>query len=72
MADEPVIAPDQLRPGHPKLWRGAAVVTAVALVLTLFGNHEGRIENIFVVLTAALLIGALIVDAVLRRYGIKR
>ncbi len=72
MADEPVIAPDQLRSGHPKLWRGAAVVTVVALLLMLLGNHDGRIENLFVLLTAALLIAALIVDAALRRYGIKR
>ena len=31
--DEPVVAPDQLREGHPKLWRGLAIATIVSLLL---------------------------------------
>ena len=71
MAEEPVYAPDQLKPGNRKWSRIGAIGTAVILLAMLIGNHEGNIENIFLVVTALLLIGAVIVDAVLRRNGLK-
>jgi hypothetical protein len=70
--EEPVIAPDQLREGHPKLWRGLAIFSAVALVLMVIGNHRGRVEDIFLIASAVGLLGLLAFDALQRRYGIKR
>ena len=71
MAEEPVYAPDQLKPGSRKWSRIGAIGTAVLILALFWGNHEGNIENIYLVLTALLLIGAVIVDAVLRRNGLK-
>lgn len=67
-----VTAPDQHKPGANRSARIGAVATAVILLLMLIGNHRGRVEDIFLIGTAALIILALVVDWVLRREGIKR
>jgi hypothetical protein len=72
--DEPVIAPDQLKPGHPKAFRIAGVIVAIALVLmTLpaFSNHHGSIEDYWLVGTAAGIIALIVADVVMRRKGLK-
>ena len=71
MAEEPVYAPDQLKPGNRKWARRGALGSAVIMLLYLWGNHEGNTENIFLIVTALLLIGAIAADAVLRRNGLK-
>ena len=71
MAEEPVYAPDQLKPGNRKGAQRGAIGAAAVLLLYLWGNHEGNTENIYLVVTALLLIGAVIVDVVLRRNGLK-
>ena len=71
MAEEPVYAPDQLKPGSRKWSRIGAIGTAVLILALFWGNHEGNTENIYLAVTALLLIGAVIVDAVLRRNGLK-
>ena len=72
MADnEPVIAPDQLKPGNKRAARAGAIGSAVVLVALVFGNHEGNTENIWLILIAVLLVSALVVDAVLRRNGLR-
>ena len=70
--DEPVVAPDQFREGHPKLWRTLAIVSIVSLLLMAIGNHEGHVEDLFLIGIAAFLALALVWDAVQRRYGVKR
>jgi hypothetical protein len=72
VAEEPVYAPDQLKPGSRKWSRIGAIGSAVIMLLYLWGNHEGNTENLFLVLFAAGLIGAVVVDSVLRRNGLKR
>ncbi len=69
--DAPVTSPDQHKPAKMKLLRIGAVVTAVILLLMTMGNHTGRVEDIFLVLSAAALIFMLIVDWVLRRNGLR-
>ena len=71
MAEEPVYSPDQLKPGNRKWARRGAIGTAVLILMLFWGNHEGNTENIYLVVTALLLIGAVVVDAVLRRSGLK-
>ncbi|TDC79440.1 DUF2631 domain-containing protein [Micromonospora sp. KC606] len=68
---EPVTAPDQHKPGHRKSGRIGAVLTALALLAMLCGNHEGRVEDIWLVGLAALLLAIVIGDAVLRRNGLR-
>ncbi|AGZ45493.1 DUF2631 domain-containing protein [Actinoplanes friuliensis] len=71
MAEEPVYAPDQLKPGNRKWARIGAVGTAAIMLLMLWGNHEGNTENIWLIGTAVALIGVVLVDVVLRRNGLK-
>ena len=71
MAEEPVYAPDQLKPGNRKWGRIGAIGTAVLILMLFWGNHEGNTENIYLLLTALALVGAVIADAVLRRNGLK-
>ena len=71
MAEEPVYAPDQLKPGNRKWARIGAIGTAVILLSMLIGNHEGNTENICLIGTALALIATVVGDAVLRRNGLK-
>jgi len=71
VAEEPVYSPDQLKPGSRKWARIGAIGSVVIILLYLWGNHEGNTENVYLVLTALLLIGAVVVDSVLRRNGLK-
>ncbi|MEH1053979.1 DUF2631 domain-containing protein [Micromonospora sp. CPCC 206171] len=68
---EPVTAPDQHKPGHRRSGRIGAVLSALALLAMLCGNHEGRVEDIWLVGLAALLLAIVIGDAVLRRNGLR-
>ncbi|ROP32538.1 DUF2631 domain-containing protein [Couchioplanes caeruleus] len=71
MAEEPVYAPDQLKPGNRKSARIGALGTAVVLLTMLWGNHEGNTENIWLIGTAAMLVLIVLGDVVLRRNGLK-
>jgi hypothetical protein len=70
--DEPVTSPDQHKPTiSAKLSRFGAVVTILALLAMTFGNHQGNIENLFLIGGAALLLLVLILDFILRRNGLR-
>ena len=71
MAEEPVYAPDQLKPGSRKWARRGAIGTAVILLLFFWGNHEGNTENVYLVVLALILIALVVLDSVLRRNGLK-
>ncbi|WP_328424558.1 MULTISPECIES: DUF2631 domain-containing protein [unclassified Micromonospora] len=68
---EPVTSPDQHKPGHRKSGRIGAVLSALALLAMICGNHEGKVEDIWLVGLAALLLIIVIGDAVLRRNGLR-
>jgi hypothetical protein len=68
---EPVTAPDQHKPGHRRSAQIAGTISIVVLLLLTIGNHEGHIEDIFLVGTAALIAALLIADSVLRRNGLR-
>lgn len=69
--DEPVTSPDQHKPANMKMLRVGAVVTAAILVVMTLGNHQGKIEDIFLIAVAGGLILMLIIDWVLRRNGLR-
>jgi sugar phosphate permease len=71
VAEEPVYAPDQLKPGSRKWARVGAIGTAILILSLFWGNHEGNTENVYLLVTALLLIGVVIADVVLRRNGLK-
>ncbi|SBT53237.1 Protein of unknown function (DUF2631) [Micromonospora auratinigra] len=48
------------------------MLSAVVLVIMAFcGNHEGKVEDIWLIGLAALLLAIVIGDAVLRRNGLR-
>jgi uncharacterized protein DUF2631 len=70
--EEEVTSPDQHRPTISKrLARFGAVATILILLAMLYGNHRGRVEDIFLIGTAAVLALLLILDVVLRRLGLR-
>jgi peptidoglycan/LPS O-acetylase OafA/YrhL len=70
--DEPVTSPDQHRPTvSRRLARLGAVVTFLALLAMTIGNHQGNVENVFLIGLAALILIVLIADVVMRRNGLK-
>lgn len=68
---EPVVAPDQLKPGPYKAARIAGVIVIIVLLLMLIGNQTGHVEDIFLIGTAAVIAAIIIVDWVERRNGLK-
>ena len=70
-AEEEVTSPDQHKPGPVRAARVGAAITVVALLAMLCGNHKGRIEDIFLVATAVLIVGVIVGDWLLRRNGLK-
>ncbi|MCG5437290.1 DUF2631 domain-containing protein [Micromonospora sp. NPDC007208] len=68
---EPVTSPDQHKPGHRKAGQIGAVLSALALLAMICGNHEGRVEDIWLIGLAALLLIIVIGDVVLRRNGLR-
>ena len=70
--DQPAIAPDQLKKGHPKAFRIAAVLTIIVLLVMLIPNQEGNIASIWLIGTAAGIAAFLVADVVMRRRGLKR
>ena len=70
-AEEPVTSPDQHKRGHTREARIAAVVVITILLLMLFGNHRGHVEDIFLVATAGIIAAILVADWVMRKNGLR-
>lgn len=68
---EPVTSPDQLKPGARKGGQIGAIVSALILLAMINGNHEGNVENVFLIVIAAGLVLAVVLDTVLRRNGLR-
>jgi hypothetical protein len=51
--------------------RFGGVVTIVLLLLMTLGNQLGQIQNIFLIGTAGLIAGIMVIDWVLRRNGLR-
>jgi hypothetical protein len=79
VAEEQVTAPDQHKPTNLRLARIGGVLSIIAILSMLFGNHDGIIagdgsawvEDVYVLLTAGVIAALLIGDAVLRRRGLR-
>jgi hypothetical protein len=72
VSEEEVYAPDQLKKGHPKAFKIAGVLVAIALLLMIAGNQQGHIEDYYLIGTAALIVAVIVADRVLRRIGLKK
>jgi hypothetical protein len=73
VAEEPVNAPDQLKPSNLGWARivGVAVVISLLAMTGPFNNHSEPIADFFLLLTAGIVAVLLVGDAVLRRRGLR-
>jgi uncharacterized membrane protein YhhN len=69
--DEPVTSPDQRKPKNLRPARIGAVITIVALLCMIKGNHKGHIEDLFLLITAGVIAAALVGDWLLRKNGLR-
>ena len=68
--NEPVTSPDQHKPTNVKAARIGGVVTIILLLLMLIGNHRGRVENLWLILIAAVIAALLVGDWLMRKNGL--
>jgi hypothetical protein len=70
--EEIVTSPDQHKPGPKKAAYIGAIASTVILLLMVLGNHHGKVEDLWLVGVAGLLVLVLVADWTLRKNGIKR
>jgi protein-S-isoprenylcysteine O-methyltransferase Ste14 len=70
--EEIVTSPDQHKPGPKKAAYIGAIVSTVILLLMVLGNHHGKVEDLWLVGVAGVLVLVLLADWALRKNGIKR
>ena len=70
--EEIVTSPDQHKPGPKKAAYIGAIASTVILLLMLLGNHHGKVEDLWLVAIAGMIVLVLIADWLLRKNGIKR
>jgi len=70
-AEEQVLSPDQRKPTSRKALYTALSVGIVIILSYLFGNHQGWVEDAFLLVTAAVLFGVMVFDAWLRKTGLR-
>ncbi|MQA25995.1 MAG: DUF2631 domain-containing protein [Micromonosporaceae bacterium] len=71
VADEPITSPDQRKPENIKLTRILVIVGSLGLLSMVLGNHQGNVENLWLVGLAASGLGWVVIDWVLRRNGLR-
>ncbi|MFD1076982.1 DUF2631 domain-containing protein [Longispora fulva] len=54
-----------------KVARIGGIVTILVLLVMTIGNHEGNVENVWLIGLAALLAATLVGDWLLRKNGLK-
>ncbi len=69
--EEPVTSPDQHKPTPVKAAYAAGFATIVVLMLMLIGNHQGHIEDIWLIGIAATILAIIVTDWAQRRNGLK-
>ena len=69
--NEPVTSPDQHKHVNPTPLRVGGVVTIVLLLMMTIGNHEGDVEDLWLIGLSALIAVMIVVDWVLRRNGLR-
>jgi hypothetical protein len=68
--EEPVVAPDQLKPGFRRAGQIGGIITILALLAMVPANHDMS-GTVWLVSIAALIAAAMIADVVLRRRGLR-
>lgn len=71
MAEEPITSPDQRKPENVKLTRILVIVGSLGLLSMVFGNHQGNVENLWLIGLAGAGFAWVVIDWVLRRNGLR-
>lgn len=58
--------------GFPKAARVGGWIVAVIIFLMLIGNHQGRVEDLWLIATGLIVVGILIRDLMKRRTSRRR
>ena len=69
--NEPVTSPDQNKPTNRKLAYTGGVITIVVLLLFMIGNHQGRVEDLWLLVTAGVIAAGMLGDWLMRKNGLK-
>lgn len=73
--EQPVTSPDQHKPGPTRAARVGAIITVALLLMMAFcahgGSQENRVGLVFLLLIAAVIVGVLVTDWLLRRNGLR-
>ncbi|GAA4900538.1 uncharacterized protein DUF2631 [Stackebrandtia albiflava] len=69
--DEPVTSPDQRKPTNRKLAYTVGIAAIITMVAYLYGNHEGRVEDLWLGGFAIVIALAIITDWVMVRNGLR-
>jgi hypothetical protein len=68
---EQITSPDQRKVTSRKAMYAAFLIGAFITLTYLFGNHTGWVEDVFLVVTAAILVGIVAADVWLRKAGLR-
>lgn len=69
--NEPVTSPDQRKPTNRKVAYTVTILGIITILAYLFGNHEGRVEDLWLLFTAGVLAVGLAADWVMVRNGLR-
>ncbi len=72
MSAEEVTSADQRKPENIKVWRLGWLLVAALIASMLFGNHQGRMANIWLLSLVGLILTGLAGDYAMRKRGIKQ
>ncbi|MEU6859412.1 DUF2631 domain-containing protein [Glycomyces sp. NPDC046736] len=70
-AEEQILSPAQRKPTSRKALYAALIVGIVINLSYLFGNHPGRVEDAFLIITALCLLAVIVSDVWLRKAGLR-
>lgn len=69
--NEPVTSPDQRKPTNRKVAYTATILAIITMLAYLLGNHEGRVEDLWLLFTAGVLAIGLAADWLMVRNGLR-
>ncbi|GAA1673944.1 hypothetical protein GCM10009830_20370 [Glycomyces endophyticus] len=70
-AEEQILSPDQRKPTSRKALYSALTVAIVINLAYLFGNHQGWVEDAFILITVAVLLAVIVTDAWMVKAGLR-
>lgn len=71
MSADEILSVDQRKPENITAWRYGWLLAAALIAVMLFGNHEGQVENVWLIGIVGAILAGLTADRYLRKRGIK-